>query len=156
MFLHAPGTPGRRGRQPNAPPVPSPQIPLSPMVPTQQQSQAPPTLPPNLPPQQQLQGQISMDDPPMPVLMPEKSLDAPPLIPSVIESGGGGPSQMGPDGTKPAAPSPYCDFCLGDARENKKTGGQEELVSCSDCGRSGKDFKVDDKSNGKKSRKKKI
>ncbi|KAK0173721.1 hypothetical protein PV328_006874 [Microctonus aethiopoides] len=39
---------------------------------------------------------------------------------------------------KAAQPSPYCDFCLGDARENKKTGGSEELVSCSDCGRSGK------------------
>lgn len=36
-----------------------------------------------------------------------------------------------------AQPSPYCDFCLGDTRENKKTGGPEELVSCSDCGRSG-------------------
>lgn len=36
-----------------------------------------------------------------------------------------------------AAPSPYCDFCLGDARENKKTNSAEELVSCSDCGRSG-------------------
>nr|CAD7573432.1 unnamed protein product [Timema californicum] len=36
-----------------------------------------------------------------------------------------------------AAPSPYCDFCLGDASENKKTGQSEELVSCSDCGRSG-------------------
>ncbi|XP_074106144.1 double PHD fingers d4 isoform X3 [Cotesia typhae] len=38
---------------------------------------------------------------------------------------------------KAVQPSPYCDFCLGDARENKKTGGSEELVSCSDCGRSG-------------------
>ncbi|ETN66818.1 requim, req/dpf2 [Anopheles darlingi] len=36
-----------------------------------------------------------------------------------------------------AVPSPYCDFCLGDARENKKTLEPEELVSCSDCGRSG-------------------
>ncbi|XP_021931535.1 zinc finger protein ubi-d4-like isoform X6 [Zootermopsis nevadensis] len=36
-----------------------------------------------------------------------------------------------------AAPSPYCDFCLGDSQENKKTGQSEELVSCSDCGRSG-------------------
>lgn len=36
-----------------------------------------------------------------------------------------------------ATPSPYCDFCLGDAKENKKTGIPEELVSCSDCGRSG-------------------
>ena len=31
----------------------------------------------------------------------------------------------------------YCDFCLGDAAENKKTKSAEELVSCSDCGRSG-------------------
>ncbi|KAJ8710682.1 hypothetical protein PYW08_009197 [Mythimna loreyi] len=38
---------------------------------------------------------------------------------------------------KEASPSPYCDFCLGDDRENKKTGTPEELVSCSDCGRSG-------------------
>ncbi|XP_047506013.1 zinc finger protein ubi-d4 isoform X3 [Pieris napi] len=45
-------------------------------------------------------------------------------------------SKKGPDG-KPS-PSPYCDFCLGDDRENKKTGIPEELVSCSDCGRSGK------------------
>lgn len=36
-----------------------------------------------------------------------------------------------------ATPSPYCDFCLGDMKENKKTGVPEELVSCSDCGRSG-------------------
>jgi zinc finger protein ubi-d4 len=36
-----------------------------------------------------------------------------------------------------APPSPYCDFCLGDTKENKKTGFPEELVSCSDCGRSG-------------------
>lgn len=64
-------------------------------------------------------------------------------------AGGGGTPALG--GNHPAAgqihdkksgkaaqPSPYCDFCLGDARENKKTGGSEELVSCSDCGRSGK------------------
>lgn len=36
-----------------------------------------------------------------------------------------------------ATPSPYCDFCLGDAVVNKKSGQPEELVSCSDCGRSG-------------------
>ncbi|XP_045118251.1 zinc finger protein ubi-d4-like isoform X1 [Portunus trituberculatus] len=36
-----------------------------------------------------------------------------------------------------AQPSPYCDFCLGDTSLNKKTGESEELVSCSDCGRSG-------------------
>lgn len=36
-----------------------------------------------------------------------------------------------------AVPSPYCDFCLGDSRENRKTSIPEDLVSCSDCGRSG-------------------
>lgn len=36
-----------------------------------------------------------------------------------------------------ATPSPYCDFCLGDSRENRKTNIPEDLVSCSDCGRSG-------------------
>ncbi|XP_048000798.1 zinc finger protein ubi-d4 isoform X2 [Leguminivora glycinivorella] len=41
------------------------------------------------------------------------------------------------DSAVKASPSPYCDFCLGDDRENKKTGTPEELVSCSDCGRSG-------------------
>ncbi|XP_013138224.1 PREDICTED: zinc finger protein ubi-d4-like [Papilio polytes] len=40
-------------------------------------------------------------------------------------------------GGSAASPSPYCDFCLGDDRENKKTGTPEKLVSCSDCGRSG-------------------
>jgi zinc finger protein ubi-d4 len=92
----------------------------------------------------------------MPNLMPEE-----PLPPSMMNerrappnltpaeggggSGGGGSSsgsgivgvkEEGGDGR--ANPSPYCDFCLGDAAENKKTGGSEELVSCSDCGRSGK------------------
>ena len=37
-------------------------------------------------------------------------------------------------------PNSYCDFCLGDEENNKKTGSKEELVSCSDCGRSGKDI----------------
>ncbi|XP_067007118.1 zinc finger protein DPF3 [Anabrus simplex] len=50
------------------------------------------------------------------------------------------PSQvmtMMPEDKERASASPYCDFCLGDASENKKTGLSEELVSCSDCGRSG-------------------
>ncbi|XP_039307703.1 zinc finger protein DPF3 isoform X2 [Solenopsis invicta] len=57
---------------------------------------------------------------------------------------GGPPTPGGPNSEKKAGgkssaaqPSPYCDFCLGDATQNKKTGGSEELVSCSDCGRSG-------------------
>ncbi|UYV77534.1 DPF2 [Cordylochernes scorpioides] len=44
--------------------------------------------------------------------------------------------------TPPAPPSngkqsgnAYCDFCLGDNGENKKTQQPEELVTCSDCGR---------------------
>lgn len=60
--------------------------------------------------------------------------------PTSLRSVDGPPTPGGNDkkAGKSAQPSPYCDFCLGDARENKKTGGSEELVSCSDCGRSGK------------------
>ncbi|XP_022904116.1 zinc finger protein ubi-d4 isoform X2 [Onthophagus taurus] len=108
---HPAGTPGRRGRQPNNPPPPA----------TPPQPQAPPTLPPNLP----TQPPPIVDDPPMPVLIPEKVIEPPPS------------SSVEPPREGKAAPSPYCDFCLGDSRENKKTGGSEELVSCSDCGRSG-------------------
>ncbi|XP_055055743.1 zinc finger protein ubi-d4 isoform X2 [Misgurnus anguillicaudatus] len=43
--------------------------------------------------------------------------------------------KRGPDGL--ALPNNYCDFCLGDSTMNQKTGQSEELVSCSDCGRSG-------------------
>ncbi|XP_012529787.1 zinc finger protein DPF3 isoform X2 [Monomorium pharaonis] len=67
-------------------------------------------------------------------------------LPSAESAGttGGPPTPGGPTAEKKAGgkssaaqPSPYCDFCLGDAQQNKKTGGSEELVSCSDCGRSG-------------------
>ncbi|KAI7799647.1 zinc finger protein DPF3 isoform X2 [Triplophysa rosa] len=43
--------------------------------------------------------------------------------------------QKGPDGA--IIPNDYCDFCLGDSGSNRKTGQAEDLVSCSDCGRSG-------------------
>ncbi|XP_066504967.1 D4, zinc and double PHD fingers family 2, like isoform X2 [Hoplias malabaricus] len=43
--------------------------------------------------------------------------------------------KKGPNGLAP--PNDYCDFCLGDSNMNQKTGQSEELVSCSDCGRSG-------------------
>ncbi|KAI5090865.1 zinc finger protein DPF3 [Silurus meridionalis] len=43
--------------------------------------------------------------------------------------------QKGLDGAVIA--NDYCDFCLGDSGSNRKTGQAEELVSCSDCGRSG-------------------
>lgn len=90
------------------------------------------------------------DDPPMPVLVPEKKIKLPTEPPAAV------PVPPEPQKDK-AAPSPYCDFCLGDARENKKTGNSEELVSCSDCGRSGKARleTVDKSANNKKSRKKK-
>ncbi|XP_059156540.1 zinc finger protein ubi-d4-like isoform X2 [Physella acuta] len=45
-------------------------------------------------------------------------------------------SKSSANGAKVSANN-YCDFCLGDAAENKKTKVAEELVSCSDCGRSG-------------------
>ncbi|XP_031356116.1 zinc finger protein ubi-d4 B-like isoform X2 [Photinus pyralis] len=111
-FLNQPnaGTPGgpiRRSRPGGLQPSP--------------QSQAPPNLPPNLPNQPPL---LPMDDPPMPILVAEKNYDPMPPV-SIM------------DHLKDKAmPSPYCDFCLGDSRENKKTGGSEELVSCADCGRS--------------------
>ncbi|XP_017781243.1 PREDICTED: zinc finger protein ubi-d4 B-like [Nicrophorus vespilloides] len=110
-FLNHPaGTPGRRGRQSNPPQLPP--------------TQAPPTLPPNLP----APVPPTIEDPPMPVLVPEKTIETPPQIHSMVAT-----MEQKPK----AAPSPYCDFCLGDSNENKKTGGSEELVSCSDCGRSG-------------------
>ena len=39
--------------------------------------------------------------------------------------------------TKPQS-SGYCDFCLGDSSYNKKSLQPEELIGCSECGRSGK------------------
>lgn len=126
------GSPARRGRQPAANSSAPPAVP-----PTQ-----PPSLPPNLPPQ----NPPSSDDPPMPVLVPEKKIK----LPSESNSSDATPSK------DKAAPSPYCDFCLGDARENKKTGGSEELVSCSDCGRSGKNKVEVEKPPAKKGRKKKV
>ncbi len=34
-------------------------------------------------------------------------------------------------------PAPYCDFCLGDSQLNRKSGQPEDLIACSECGRSG-------------------
>merc|ERR1711936_370726 len=41
------------------------------------------------------------------------------------------------DGKERAVSLGYCDFCLGDANENKKTNKPEDLCSCAECGRSG-------------------
>lgn len=44
------------------------------------------------------------------------------------------PEEKNKDGR--ATPNEYCDFCLGDSEENRKTKSAEKMVSCSDCGRS--------------------
>lgn len=88
---------------------------------------------------------VPSDEPLMPVLVPEiKISDEPEDTVPLINTGvyvSSNPSTTGPPvhiiEKGRALPSPYCDFCLGDARENKKTFEPEELVSCSDCGRSG-------------------
>ena len=46
------------------------------------------------------------------------------------------------DGKERAVSLGYCDFCLGDANENKKTGKPEEMCSCAECGRSGKIWNI--------------
>lgn len=144
------GAPGRRGRQ-SAPPPPPP--PSSQNLPP---SQAPPTLPPNLP----APVPPPLDDPPMPVLVPEKNIEPPQPTTSSSSSLSATTSTVDVPVKEKAAPSPYCDFCLGDSRENKKTGGSEELVSCSDCGRSGKNQLKNDNEKvvvvSKKGRKKKV
>ncbi|XP_058460114.1 zinc finger protein DPF3 [Malaya genurostris] len=91
---------------------------------------------------------LPSEEPLMPVLIPESKQEdhdeklfkastsmnntPSPIITSAVASIPGPAQEKGR-----AIPSPYCDFCLGDARENKKTFEPEELVSCSDCGRSG-------------------
>lgn len=134
----------RRGRQNTASSstsTPSPAAPATPAAgaPTQpQQQQQQPPLPP-----------VPMNTAPASptVSAPRDELPPTALSPGIIDPmptsmkiEGGPPTPGGPEKKigKAAQPSPYCDFCLGDARENKKTGGSEELVSCSDCGRSGK------------------
>ncbi|XP_035717339.1 zinc finger protein DPF3-like isoform X2 [Vespa mandarinia] len=131
----------RRGRQnttTSSTSSPSPAAPAAPAAGATTQPQQPAQLPP-------AQTPIA---PTSPTIPPPKEDH----LPAVSSPGGtavpspssvrpeGGPPTPGPAEKKPgksAQPSPYCDFCLGDARENKKTGGSEELVSCSDCGRSG-------------------
>ncbi|KAG7240305.1 hypothetical protein INR49_027116 [Caranx melampygus] len=56
------------------------------------------------------------------------------MAPSPPQSSNNHKPQKGPDGA--IIPNDYCDFCLGDQDSNRKTGQAEELVSCSDCGRS--------------------
>lgn len=58
-----------------------------------------------------------------------------PKVPSPQPRGPGRPKKI-PGAA--VSPNNYCDFCLGDVYENKKTGQPEELLSCADCGRSGR------------------
>ncbi|XP_015599849.1 zinc finger protein ubi-d4 B isoform X2 [Cephus cinctus] len=133
----------RRGRQSTAtsststPPPAAPTAPAAGAAPQSQQQQ-----------QQQLPQVQTSTAPASPTVSAPKE-DHPPAVSSPGATAVPSPSSVKPDGGPPtpggtekksgkaAQPSPYCDFCLGDARENKKTGGSEELVSCSDCGRSG-------------------
>ncbi|XP_041832409.1 zinc finger protein DPF3 isoform X3 [Melanotaenia boesemani] len=62
----------------------------------------------------------------------EKETDMAPSSPQSVDNH---KTQKSSDGT--VIPNDYCDFCLGDQDSNRKTGQAEELVSCSDCGRSG-------------------
>ncbi|XP_066138505.1 zinc finger protein ubi-d4 isoform X3 [Euwallacea fornicatus] len=142
--------PGRRGPRPPGPPQPGmmiPQMPpqAMPQMPPQvmpMPGQAPPQLPPNLPVTQPPPAPMG-EDLPMPILKPEKTIEIPlvnalPLHEPTMMAGPSllpPPPMIGADRKVPA--SPYCDFCLGDSTQNKKTGGVEELVSCHDCGRSG-------------------
>ncbi|XP_043477918.1 zinc finger protein ubi-d4 A isoform X2 [Leptopilina heterotoma] len=132
----------RRGRQNTASSstsTPSPAAPATPAAgaPPQPQQQQQQTLPP-----------LPMNNAPASPTVSAPKDEFPPTAPSPgiidpmsasIKIEGGPPTPGCPEKKigKSAQPSPYCDFCLGDARENKKTGGSEELVSCSDCGRSG-------------------
>ena len=56
------------------------------------------------------------------------------------EQGTGGEAEkkeeLGPPVTKKK--NPYCDFCLGDDVMNHKSGKHERMVSCTNCGRSGR------------------
>lgn len=121
----------RRGRQSQ---VQSP-VPPVPPQPQQPPQQPPPTQPPPHAPV------LSVVPPPVvPPLVPEETpstITTSPAAPVLDKKPATDVMTLMPEEKDRAAPSPYCDFCLGDAQENKKTGHSEELVSCSDCGRSG-------------------
>ncbi|XP_076761902.1 double PHD fingers d4 isoform X1 [Xylocopa sonorina] len=114
---------------------------------SQQQQQQQPSQPSQQPSQQPQLPAVQTTVAPSSPTIPTAKEDHLPAVPSpgtavpspssVRTEGPPTPGTNEKKAGKSAQPSPYCDFCLGDARENKKTGGSEELVSCSDCGRSG-------------------
>ncbi|XP_014260007.1 zinc finger protein ubi-d4 B isoform X2 [Cimex lectularius] len=119
-FLNAPGPPAKRGR-PSA---------------ASQQQQAQAQIASSEEPIQnpvQSSGQSSQNQASTPHPAKDKPPDSMPECSVVLQQ-----VLIMEQNEKPrATPSPYCDFCLGDAVSNKKSGQPEELVSCSDCGRSG-------------------
>ncbi|XP_053984303.1 protein piccolo isoform X3 [Hylaeus volcanicus] len=133
----SPAAPSASAAGASTQPQPQSQQP-QPAQPQQQPSpQQAPTQP--LPPAQATVAPLSPTVPPAKEDLPTASSPgtAVPSPSSVRTEGPPTPGNNEKKAGKSAQPSPYCDFCLGDARENKKTGGSEELVSCSDCGRSG-------------------
>ncbi|KFM80655.1 Zinc finger protein DPF3, partial [Stegodyphus mimosarum] len=80
--------------------------------------------------------------PPPPAPVPPPCAPSPQVLQPTLSSWPGPSNEDGPLTPRPTSeksgtlPSTYCDFCLGDSIENKKTRMPEELVSCSDCGRS--------------------
>lgn len=93
----------------------------------------------------QLMGNASGTTATVPAVEAEATSLTPMSEQAVVPGGGGGGGgeeddrgqMLKPSERNKATPSPYCDFCLGDSRENRKTNIPEDLVSCSDCGRSG-------------------
>ncbi|XP_034825948.1 zinc finger protein ubi-d4-like isoform X1 [Maniola hyperantus] len=98
------------------------------------QTPTPPVRKPSPPPRPASADTSSSDSAHAPLVPPGTAAAAAAVV---VPTTSTAPELMKEPDTK-ASPSPYCDFCLGDDRENKKTGTPEELVSCSDCGRSGK------------------
>ncbi|XP_065343504.1 zinc finger protein DPF3-like isoform X2 [Cloeon dipterum] len=141
-----PATSGGASPKPTPPaaPVVAPGVPAGPSGTPVPPTAAPPLVAPpevvgpNAPAGTPRRGRQNLSASGMPNLIPEE-----PLTPTVVNERRKPPNLTPAEGGVAkdehdrANPSPYCDFCLGDANENKKTGSSEELVSCSDCGRSG-------------------
>ncbi|XP_075213329.1 zinc finger protein ubi-d4-like isoform X3 [Lycorma delicatula] len=117
-FLNTPGSASVKKQTAPKPSTPGPS------------SQSNPPPPPPPPPLPVIPAVTSEETSPHSNPPSEKKIISPPEDPMPILA-------MEQNEKERAAPSPYCDFCLGDAVVNKKSGQPEELVSCSDCGRSG-------------------
>jgi len=89
----------------------------------------------HMPPGHPMHGQFTHHQPILPAPPKPVKEAVPPQEPEQFEPE---PPAVNPNARKPPAESSgYCDFCLGDSDNNKKTGTAEELIGCSECGRSG-------------------